>query len=435
MSITPALNEPAALERQNGLDLANAGRGLAAAADASIAVAWVQRYAVVYNVVDQIVDTPLFPVGFWPMPVGVKPWDFRTPWLKHSSESLEDYGQRRRIAAAGGTTAALWGEGYGWSPPQSWRLIYVANGKASLYAEGVNALLRAQGFGLERLERSDTIARLRLRRPGGPWVEYEFTMADAERAGYVPGKGPNAGKEKKGGNEKYLTDPKTMLWARCLTTAARIEAPDVIAGMPVAELVDDEPIDPPRSVTVVASARDAEPAVSGSSSAVLASALEQAGSRGAAEVPQPAAVHLDGPGGPSAGPMDEATWRKINARFVQLGRGVNGPGQQNARLYVIGRMVGRTVARGSDLNAAEGDLVLSTLQGTTSERVDELLAERNRVEPGEQRQGEATDESQPATQDDVEAEADELTGEDLEPGPDEGRPAALEGVVDPWARQ
>jgi hypothetical protein len=445
MTAAPTLNETAALERHTpatgGVDLANAGRGIAATADTSIAVAWVQRYAVVYHVVDQIVDTPLFPVGFWPMPVGVKPWEFRTPWLKHNSESLEDYGHRRRIAAAGGTTAALWGEGYGWSPPQSWRLIYVANGKASLYAEGVNALLRAQGFGLERLERTEDLARLRLRRPGGPWVEYEFTMADAVRAGYVPGKGPNEGndqygKPKKGGNEKYLTDPKTMLWARCLTIAARVEAPDVIAGMPVAELADDDPIEPASAVTVTASARSStEPDTPRKGSAVLASALEQATVRREAE----ASVALDRdqthtfppdpepePEPQPSPPIEQTDWRRLMARFNELG--VNGVGRDARRLQVMSAIVDREITRGSELTKAEAQVILDNLAGAAGER----LVEGVLYEPAPEQ---AAAPSGPPLPGEDDQDGDELDQRDVEPTEDEGRPAALEGVTDPWAAQ
>lgn len=421
------------LERHSGppgLDFANAGRGLAAAADTSVAVAWVQKYAVVYHVVDQIVDTPLFPVGFWPMPVGVKPWDFRTPWLKHPTESLEDYLQRRRIAAAGGTTAALWGEGYGWSPPQSWRLIYVANGKASLYAEGVNALLRAQGFGLERLERTDTLARLRLRRPGGPWVEYEFTMADAERAGYVPGKGPNVGndqygKPKKGGNEKYHTDPKTMLWARCLTTAARIEAPDVIAGMPVAELIDDDPIEPAHGVTVTAQAmaedHNREP---GAASEALRAALEQAPpteEQPAEPAEQPAA---DDTAAAMFRTTSDATWRALQARFVELG--VTGTGQGAKRWFVVRNILRRPlVSKREELTEAEAAQVLRTLRETTRAGMNALL---------ERRTGPDLDDTERSDEPAAEPAAEPESAED-QPATDDGPPAVLERTDDPWAGQ
>lgn len=109
--------------------------------------------------------------------------------------------------------------------------------------------------------------------------------------------------------------------------------------------------------------------------------------------------------------MDEREWRRINGRFVELG--VIGIGQAGKRLQIIGDILGRQITHGRELSAQEADFVLANLAGLAGERaVARVLGED---EPGA------------ATQEDVEAEADELLGE--------GRAAALEGVVDPWGEQ
>jgi hypothetical protein len=61
-------------------------------------------------------------------------------------------------------------------------------------------------------------------------------------------------------------------------------------------------------------------------------------------------------------PIDERQWRAINERFREMG--VNGTGQARARLVILWAIVDRPeLAKGSDLTAAEAQLVLDNLAG------------------------------------------------------------------------
>jgi hypothetical protein len=251
------LNEHAALERPPTAAAAHVEQGLQSAVEQSVVVAWVQRLAAVHQGVELILDTPFIPASYWPLPrvPGVsKLKDWPLPFLKHPQEEPSDYVARRSIAGATAASAALWGEKYGWTPEVSWRHIYVTNGKVGMQYEGILARLRASRFGVRFGQRDETVAELQLRRPGEQeWSPvYRFRMSDAERAGYVPKKGPNASKDW-GGNAKYDTDPITMLTARVVAIASRLEASDYLDGVAVAELFDDEPVevDPNEAAAVV----------------------------------------------------------------------------------------------------------------------------------------------------------------------------------------
>lgn len=409
-----------------GLDLATAGRGVAAAADVSPVVEWAQTVAVVHKTIDMFLETPFVPTSYWPLPDGVKAKDFKTPWLVHPSESQESYAHRRRIAGATATLAALHGERYGWQPPQSWKALYVVSGRVGIGYEGALALVRGLGFDVEIVERSAERAALRIKRPGSQrWSEHEFTMGDAVRAGYVKGQGPNTGRDDWKGNEKYDLDPKTMLMARCVSIATRLDAPDALAGMPIAETFDDDR-DAPDAVEAPARVTAAE--ITGADLAAAQEKHAAVEQRAAAASEQPVAPvrrelvaeRVDPVSGEHvAGEPDEAranrNWRLINARFNDLG--VTGPGQAARRLQVIASIVGRSVARGSELTGDEGQLVLDNLAGDAGARlVVAVLGD----EDGGQRQEQAAPAEEPQVAVDP-GDADPTADADW------GRPAALEG--------
>jgi hypothetical protein len=355
------------------VDLLAAGGGIAAAANSSAVVQWAQRLTVVAAAVDLVIETPFVPASFWPLPrlngAALKLKDWPLPWLMHPNESPEDYGHRRRIAGATATLAALHGEKYGWQPEQSWRLLYAQNGRVSLYYEGVGALLRGAGYRIVVVERTETLSVIALFDPAGHRSDWEFTMDEAIRAGYVKGKGPNTGSDAWRGNDKYNTDPKTMLYARNLTRAARIEAPHVIAGMPIVELDDDEPRDvgpePATGVTsrVTAQQIAAQPHA-GDVGAGLAAVLERAervpAEQARVEQPQPA---------PDA--ATDAQLRKLGAVFTDLG--VKGAGERAERLRIAGEVVGRPLSSSRELTKREAQTLIDTLEGGSPEYLAELL--------------------------------------------------------------
>jgi hypothetical protein len=393
-------------------------------------VKWANDLATAAQAVELIVDTPFIPVSFWPLPQGVTIKDFPNPTMRHPRETDEEHLRRRRGAIAAAASAVVYGDEIGLTAQSALTSVYVVRGRPGLYAEAMVALVKSHGHEVAVEELTDRICRMRARRRGEQeWQRFEFTIDRARRAGYDRQ------------NTKYGTDPQAMLYPRCASITCRTVFPDVLKGLAAVEELIDEP-------------DAAAPAGNGTRTVQRAAtrAVGASAERPAPVEQAPPSEALTGPPLPGEDgengepePLDPTTWAAINERFRVLGGRVTGQGKQAARLYVIGRIVGRTVEQGRELTAAEGDLVLSTLQGTTRERLDALLDERNRVEPGAATEPAAApsgpplpgedDEPRAATQDDVEAEADELTGEDLEPGADEGRPAALEGVADPWGPQ
>lgn len=423
----------------------------------------VQTLDLVERFVSSIVDTPFIPDSHWPLPVGVRASEMpnRNPRLRHGSETEENWRIRRSIAIASGTGSVLTGLPLGLDPLTALSQVFIVKGRPGLYTKLKLAKAQAHGHKVWDEEYTDEAVTVAGRRRGeDDVVRIRITIEQARKAKWTD-------------NEAYEKTPADMLWSRATSRVLDRIAGDVLFGLPSIEDLEDapEPADRDRPGTVTATVREGVPAPSDSSDTLRALvdstvrreaeasvALDRDQTHVFPDEPRPplpgeTVVAPDGRDEP-AQPIDEAQWRKINARFVQLGGRVNGPGQQAARLYVIGRIVDRVIEKGSDLTVAEGDLVLSTLQGTTRERLDGLLDERNRVEPGNlgavirgqepgvepgpPLPGEDDDEPRAATQDDVRAEADELTGDaELDPANDpddyrEGRPAALDGTPDTW---
>jgi hypothetical protein len=324
-----------------------------------------------------IVDTEIVPSSFWPAPAVtlgdevkiLKSWEW-DPRRKHPKESAEDYASRRRTATA--TTAGVIHVGATLghvSYFQSISGIYFVGGRPALMSEEMRAQVIGAGHYIRPVKRTAECAVVACRRRGETCEprEYEFTIDDAERAGYVPGRGENSGtdkwgKPKKGGNPKYLTDPKTMLVARATTIACRLEFPDVIRGMVAAELADDDRT-PATAVEVVAV--ETTPRVSAGDVLAITGPTQTEDVDAAAAAMADVLRPEDVPG------LDTTTWRAINAKFAELR--VQGPGQTASRLAVIGHIVGRQVSRGSELSEPEGRLVLDTLDGSGREVVEGVL--------------------------------------------------------------
>lgn len=346
----------------------------------------------------QIVDTPIVPAAYWPsvvIEVGgeariLKAWEW-DPRRKHPRESAEDYAGRRQVAIAttGGVIHVGITLGHA-SYYQSISGIYFVGGRPALTSEEMRSAIIRAGHYFRVIERGDERAVVEVLRRGEKAEprRYVFTMADAIRAGYVPGVGPNAGtnkfgKAKSGGNEKYLTDPATMLLARVTTVAGKVEFPDVIRG-----LAPDEHLDEPVDITATSSVSVSQVSVED-----IARPPQRTGALASLETrtlptPTPEAPEVidlrdqpssegENPDTPQvSGQIDPGAWRAINARFVDLGtdvRGLTGPGQKEARLQVISAIVDRAIAKGSDLTAAEGQLVLDQLAGQAGERICQAI--------------------------------------------------------------
>jgi hypothetical protein len=146
--------------------------------------------------------------------------------------------ERYRNKADDGTAAILYGAELGLNPIQSLQRIFVVHGTPSVEARTMVALLKQRGYRISTVSTADDAVTVEGVSPGGQSETSTWTYERAERAGYTPQKDAATGKYKtnaKGnllGNEKYLTDPQAMLYAKAAAEVCRKLAPDVLLGMP-----------------------------------------------------------------------------------------------------------------------------------------------------------------------------------------------------------
>ena len=248
---------------------------------------WVGGMAASVRGAEYIVDTPMCPDAFWPLPPNVKS---KTPKQLLPGEDLETYRERRRVATYTLGSVVRYGLQLGMPPEVAVQGIFTIGGRMSMYAEQMVALIKSQGHGHRVVERTRERCTVEVCRRGtDEWHPYTFTFEDAVTAGYVPRQGPNPanpgtwpdGKPKPGaGNEKYLTDPASMLYARCSSIACRTEFPDILRGLTSYEDMQDE-----QRVTVTVADAEPTPTPRMSAAAILARAEQAA----------PAIVDVGGP--------------------------------------------------------------------------------------------------------------------------------------------
>jgi hypothetical protein len=145
---------------------------------------------------------------------------------------------RGRAPAVAG--AILAGRERGLGPMVSLAGIDVIDGRPALSAQLLAALVYRAGHRIVVIESSDKAAEVKIERGDGLGeAQVRWTMADAQRAGLAS----------KTNWQRY---PRQMLYARALSEAARMAAPDVALGLDVDATVA-EPADPttPRPATVV----------------------------------------------------------------------------------------------------------------------------------------------------------------------------------------
>jgi hypothetical protein len=113
----------------------------------------------------------------------------------------------------------LAGKALGLDPMNSIQNIFVVHGRPAMYARTMAALVMAAGHEIRRAEATEQRVVYRGRRKGETeWTEVEWTIARAQKAGYL-------------GNKKYSTDPIAMLTAKCQSEICRVIAPDVLTGI------------------------------------------------------------------------------------------------------------------------------------------------------------------------------------------------------------
>lgn len=124
--------------------------------------------------------------------------------------------------------AILMGGELGFSPLSSLRLINVIQGQASVSAAGLKAKAMQSGVQFFDKEWNEKKCIIVAKRKG--WdkeIEVCYSIEDAQKAGLA-------------GKDNWVRMPKPMLYARCVSTACRNIAADVIEGLYSTEEILDE---------------------------------------------------------------------------------------------------------------------------------------------------------------------------------------------------
>lgn len=115
--------------------------------------------------------------------------------------------------------AILYGDTLGMPPMVSVKTIYVVHGTPALYAQQMYAIALANGHEIERVYADNERVEFRARRRGTKdWQKVEWTIERARLAKYTS-------------NSKYAENPIGMLTEKCKAEAAKLVAPDALAGM------------------------------------------------------------------------------------------------------------------------------------------------------------------------------------------------------------
>lgn len=136
-------------------------------------------------------------------------------------ESLKSEGEIVAVLLAG---AEL-----GLPPMAALRGLQVVRGKVIVSYDTMIALLKSSGYRVEWQERSATRATLKLTGPDGSTHVETWDKDRATRAGLWGNKGP------------WSQHPETMLGARCVSSAARAFAGEVLAGCYVEGEIERKP--------------------------------------------------------------------------------------------------------------------------------------------------------------------------------------------------
>lgn len=120
----------------------------------------------------------------------------------------------------------LSGAELGFGPMASLRLFHLVEGRVTLAAEAMLAIVASKGVVFRWIETSETRAEIELARGGGfaPFST-AFTMDDAKRAGLCDPQ-PKSGKVR----QNWVRYPAAMLRARAISAACRAYCPDLLSG-------------------------------------------------------------------------------------------------------------------------------------------------------------------------------------------------------------
>ncbi|MGI5223249.1 hypothetical protein [Nocardia sp. CA-290969] len=256
--------------------------------------------------------------------------------------------------------AILYGADLGLSPLQSLQQIYNKFGQPAVYARTMQAILEANGYRFETVLDTDEAVTVRLTTPDGRTEENTWDWERAEKAGYTPRPDPDTGdwaRTEDGeilGNEKYVTDPRAMYWAKAVSVLARHLAPHLLLGLPYTwEDLESET----RSVATE-QRRAAQPVTS------------EAAQAGAAVVqdwtPTPDPFADEEEAAPAPTPATPAQQERLDALLVD-----NGHRTAARKRNYLSKAFGREVASVADLTAAEADTLLAPLEGPDEPAVED----------------------------------------------------------------
>lgn len=118
--------------------------------------------------------------------------------------------------------AVMWGQEVGLSPMAALTRIVVVNGKATLDAQGMVAVVRRAGHSISGTSSSTKATVTGKRSDTGDELTVEWTMDDAKRA-------------RLDGKDVWKQFPSDMLWARAVSAVCRRLFADVCAGLTYTE--------------------------------------------------------------------------------------------------------------------------------------------------------------------------------------------------------
>ncbi|MFS0716864.1 hypothetical protein [Arthrobacter phoenicis] len=224
--------------------------------------------------------------------------------------------------------AMLYGHTLEMPPMVAVKSIYVVHGTPALYAQAMYAIALSKGHEIERVEATEQRVVFRARRRGvQAWQKVEWTIERARQAGYTS-------------NQKYKENPIGMLTEKCKAEAAKLVAPDALAGMSSVEEIQLGDFDDTdySAADAPAPAAEAKP--------------KRTVQRKQAPAPDlPAVVHDAPQDEPEAPAEPLATTAQLTKIHVILGK--LGASDREAGLAELSNFTGRTIESSKSLTKAE----------------------------------------------------------------------------------
>lgn len=312
--------------------------------------AWAHALQIIGESISPLVWTDIVPLHHWPLPRGFTLKSYPNPRLRHPDESEDDFARRAQSAGASASAVCMRSAELGIPMFVGLADIYNIHGKLGMmtklrYAYAIGHGVRVWDVALD----PERVTVAGIHPATGQEVEITVTMADAERGGWTS-------------NDNYRRTPVDMLWSRAMGRLLDRVAGHVLMGVSSLDVLLDE--------------RTVEGEVVESATPGPARRVRTVADVTATPTVAPAAAADDAP---APAPLDRGTWDAINAEWKRLG--VVGTGMRERRFRGISRLLVRAddpVTAGSDLSAAEGDIVLDTLRSIAADdaaRIADVLGE------------------------------------------------------------